>query len=90
MAVDDSELEFNIEFVRRVKGTRKATGWTQASMAEALGIPFERYKKYEQRSPLPHYLIAKFCELTLSDIRYLMTGNHSAAPLGTPIARRGR
>ena len=32
-------------------------------MADSLEIPLERYKKYEHRSLLPHYLVAKFCEL---------------------------
>jgi transcriptional regulator with XRE-family HTH domain len=92
MAVDNSELDFNSGFVRRVKEAREAMGWTQAFMAHSLGIPFERYKKYEQRSPLPHYLVAKFCELTGSDIHYLMTGARRLPPplFGPPLDRRRR
>lgn len=92
MVVDVSELEFNRGFVRRVKEAREALGWTQAVMAESLGIPFERYKKYEQRSPLPHYLIARFCKLTGCDVLYLMTGEHRSEPIlrGTPFDRRRR
>ena len=55
-------------FVRRVKEAREAMGWTQAVMADLLEIPLERYKKYEHRLLLPHYLVAKFCELTGCDI----------------------
>ena len=91
MAVDNSELDFNSGFVRRVKEAREAMGWTQAFMAHSLGIPFERYKKYEQRSPLPHYLVAKFCELTGSDIHYLAGAHRSPPPLfGPPLDRRRR
>ena len=92
MAVDNTELDFNSRFVRRVKEAREAMGWTQAVMAESLGIPLERYKKYEHRSLLPHYLVAKFCELTGCDMHYLMTGERRAPPFlfGTPFDRRRR
>jgi len=92
MAVDNPELDFNSSFVRRVKEARETMGWTQAFMADSLGIPFERYKKYEQRSLLPHYLVAKFCELTGCDIYYLMTGERRSPPFlfGTPFDRRRR
>jgi hypothetical protein len=90
--VDNSELDFNSSFVRRVKEAREAMGWTQAVMADSLGIPLERYKKYEHRSLLPHYLVAKFCELTGCDIYYLMTGERRSPPFlfGTPFDRRRR
>jgi transcriptional regulator with XRE-family HTH domain len=92
MALDNFELEFDNSFVRRVKEAREAMGWTQAFMAESLGIPLERYKKYEQRSLLPHYLIARFCQLTSCDIHYLMTGEHRPPPFpfGIPYDRRRR
>lgn len=58
-------------FAERTAELRDARGWTQAQMAEALGIPIERYKKYEQRTPLPHNLLARFaliCGVELSDL----------------------
>jgi transcriptional regulator with XRE-family HTH domain len=92
MAIDVSELEFNRGFIRRVKESREAMGWTQAFMAESLGIQLERYKKYEQRSLLPHHLIAGFCELTGCDIHYLLSGKHRSSPIpfGPPFDRRRR
>ena len=92
MAVDNPELDFNSSFIRRVKEARETMGWTQAFMADSLGIPFERYKKYEQRSLLPHYLVATFCELTGSEIHYLMTGERRSPPslFGPPLNRRRR
>jgi hypothetical protein len=92
MAVDNTEVDFNSRFVRRVKEAREAMGWTQAIMADSLAIPLERYKKYEHRSLLPHYLVAKFCELTGCDIHYLMTGERRSPPFlfGTPFDRRRR
>lgn len=55
---------FDIRFAQRVKAIREAVGWKQKDMSEVLGIPLERYKKYETRSPLPHRLIAVFCKVT--------------------------
>mgnify|MGYP006871981172 FL=1 len=37
-------------------------------MADALAIPLERYKKYEQRSPLPQWLVARFALLADCEI----------------------
>jgi ribosome-binding protein aMBF1 (putative translation factor) len=41
MAVDNTELDFNSRFVRRVKEAREAMGWTQAVMADSLEIPLD-------------------------------------------------
>lgn len=52
---------FNGAFCARTKELRIARGWTQMQMAEALGIEKAAYSKYENRSPLPHWLIPRFC-----------------------------
>ncbi len=54
---------FAAAFCGRTKRYREHLGFTQAQMAAALRIPLERYRKYETRSPLPHYLVPSFCLL---------------------------
>jgi transcriptional regulator with XRE-family HTH domain len=62
------------EIVARTKALRAASGHSQQSMADALRISFEAYKKYETRSPLPHHLMAAFTAIVNCDINYLVTG----------------
>jgi DNA-binding XRE family transcriptional regulator len=65
-------------FLSRTKAMRKGAGFKQAGMAKALGIEAEAYAKYEQRTMLPHHLIAPFCELTGHDPWFLITGKGPA------------
>jgi transcriptional regulator with XRE-family HTH domain len=74
------EEAFNVAYCARVKQLRKQTPWTQAEMANLLGVSGVRYQKYESRSPLPPYLIRKFCELVRCGIEYLLTGTASRRP----------
>lgn len=74
MAVWGREQEFNEAFVARVKRLRVERGWTAERMAVNLGVPPERYRKYESRTPLPHYLVAPFADLVERDVQYLLTG----------------
>jgi DNA-binding XRE family transcriptional regulator len=57
----DIEANFNERFISAVKIARIGAGFTQVEMARKLSINLDAYKKYETRSPLPHYLIARFC-----------------------------
>lgn len=74
MATWTRELEFNETFIARVKRLREERGWTSEQMATALGIPPERYRKYEYRSVLPHYLIEPFAMIVERDVAYMLTG----------------
>lgn len=74
MPVPLTEADFNESLCARVKSLRKDRGWTSEQMALALGIPAERYRKYESRTPLPHYLIERFALIVGRDIDYLLTG----------------
>lgn len=58
----------------RTKEARLARGWSQAEIANFLGIDVEAYKKYETRTPLPHHLVEQFCTLTGIEIGFYMTG----------------
>jgi transcriptional regulator with XRE-family HTH domain len=68
------EAEFNDAFCARTQRLRKERGWTQEQMATAIGVPFERYKKYETRSPMPLYLLPRFAQHVDRDVTYLVTG----------------
>jgi DNA-binding XRE family transcriptional regulator len=64
--------KFKNEFAERLKAARIAAGYaTQQEFATALGVPLERYKKWESgRTPMPHQYIPDACELTGQDANY--------------------
>lgn len=64
-------------YIRRVKDLRIARGFTQKQMADALQIPLERYKKYEQRSRLPPELVQPFAAVVGRDVEHVLTGQSS-------------
>ena len=69
-----SPAEFESLYIARVKALREAKGWTAAQMATALGVPAERYRKYETRTPLPHNLIEPFALIAGVSVEFLITG----------------
>lgn len=68
-------------FIERTKALRKATGMTQQQMADALQIPKERYKKYENRSRMPGHLLKPFSAIVRRPVDYHLTGQ---SPPRTP------
>ena len=68
------EARFNEALCARVHRLRNERGWTSAQMAMALGVPPDRYRKYEYRSPLPHYLIERFALIVGREVEYVLTG----------------
>jgi transcriptional regulator with XRE-family HTH domain len=82
MRETNEELLFNNALCERVKELREQRGWIAAQMATALGVPADRYRKYESRSPLPAYLMERFCLVVDCDLDYLLTGKSrpTAAP----------
>jgi transcriptional regulator with XRE-family HTH domain len=82
-ATENEEAAYLVELLGRTIAARKSRGWSQRFVAKALGVPLERYKKYEQRSPMPLYLIERFCILTGMDIHFFITGGK-----GTPVPAR--
>ncbi len=90
MATWGPEQEFNEAFIRRVKRLREERGWTAEQMAIALGVPAERYRKYEYRTPLPHYLIERFGLQVDRDVAYLLTGKAAVPETRSPrLVRTG-
>lgn len=69
--------EFDLLFCRAIRIKRAEAGYTQAAMADLLGLKLSTYKTYERRTPLPHDLLLRFCGATgvkiaqLFDIEYL-------------------
>ena len=82
MGYQSEEAAFNEALCRRVHKLRNDRGWTAEQMATALGVPPERYRKYEYRSPLPQYLVERFALIVERDIEYVLTGKSSR-----PLAR---
>lgn len=77
----NDEALFNEAMIARIHRLRNERGWTAQQMATALGIPAERYRKYEYRTPLPHYLVERFALIVGRDTEYILTGK-------TPSARQ--
>lgn len=71
---NNEELAFNEALCARVHRLRNERGYTSAQMATALGCPADRYRKYEYRSPLPAYLMERFCIVAGCDLEHLITG----------------
>ena len=65
---------YNRLFVACTRQAREYPGMTRAEVAMMLGIKEEAYKKYEYRSPLPTYLIGRFCVLVRCNVEWLVTG----------------
>jgi transcriptional regulator with XRE-family HTH domain len=77
MAETPTELKYNQALLDRVKRLRIERGMTAERMAIALDVPAERYRKYESRSPMPHYLIERFAAIVGRDVEYILTGRLS-------------
>jgi transcriptional regulator with XRE-family HTH domain len=74
MPREPSEAE-TLQIIReRTRQARMAMGWDVETMAKALGVTTEAYKKYETRksSVIPTKKIRKFCILTGIDANWLM------------------
>lgn len=57
---EQAASQFRERFIAAVKRAREVK-FTQEKIAELLDMPQDKYKQYESRSLLPHYLVSKFC-----------------------------
>jgi len=85
---ESEEFVFNNEYCGRVKRFREETNMTAAEMAELLDVPPDRYRKYETRSPLPVYLVPKFCRIIGCDLEHLILGKPRERLRPVLIARK--
>lgn len=84
VVINNEQARFDDALCARVHRLRNERGWTAQQMATALGIPAERYRKYEYRSPLPHYLIERFALAVGRDVEYVLLGKLSRIPAAVP------
>ena len=87
MTTESDEFLFTNELCARVKALREGKGWTAEQMATALGIPPERYRKYENRSPIPQYLIPRFALIVDRSVEFVLTGAEPKLINARPVAR---
>lgn len=61
---------------QRVKRVREDSGYTQETIAEALGddVSYSAYQKYELNVPIPHIHLVSLCRLTGFSPWYFLTG----------------
>lgn len=93
MDSQSTETQFIQALCARVRALRDSKGWTAEDMAMALGIPADRYRKYETRSPLPHFLIPKLALIVDRSVELILTGRDrrdSPAEKATNGAHRKR
>ena len=101
MAESETETQYKQRFMERVAEARIARGLKQWQLAEALGMPQDKYKQYEGRSLLPHHLIGRFCIVTRVEPEWLITGRgqkplkpihltESAPPVAAPKPNKRR
>lgn len=90
MADSSEEALFNNAYCQRVRDLRDERGWTADQMATALGIPPDRYRKYETRSPMPAYLVERFLLIVGKDVEYVLTGKAKRLPASIPVPARKR
>jgi transcriptional regulator with XRE-family HTH domain len=86
--MQNEQMLFDDALCARVKRLREEKDWTAEQMAIALGIPPERYRKYENRSPIPHYLIPRFALVVDRSIEYVMTGKEQRSLEPAKVAHR--
>jgi len=70
--------EFDALYIARVKALRQLRGMTAGQMSTLLGVPAERYRKYESRTPMPHALMEQFALITGVSVEFLLTGRRVA------------
>lgn len=73
MSKKTSDSEFKRQFLARTALARENAGFTQETMAAALGMEQSKYSKYEIRTVLPHHLIIPFCSLCEVSLAWLYT-----------------
>ncbi len=90
-AMSDTPKNFTQGFLDRTARARDATGMTQEEMGTALHIEPGTYPKYENRGPLPHCLIERFCLIARVQIAWLLSDKDesvSATPQSLKIKPR--
>lgn len=85
MPKEPGATKFKDDFLARTAAAREAVPFTQDEIAEVLGMSQPKYAKYEKRTPLPHYLVPRFCLACRIDHAWLFTGKGKGPMM--PVAR---
>lgn len=67
-------VEYRKAMCQRLKAARAASGHTQETFAELLGLNVKTYAKYESRSILPHNYIGIACRALDLNPFFLLDG----------------
>lgn len=62
-------------YILRVIQARESSGITQEEISRRIGVERPTYSNYERHRPMPQKYIAKFCQITNTNERWLLTGN---------------
>jgi len=87
MSKKPPDSEFKLQFLARTAYAREKAGYTQETMAAALGMDQSKYSKYEIRTVLPHHLVVTFCSLCEVSLAWLYTAAVEV-PAAKPKRRR--
>lgn len=79
MVTTRTKSDYISKLCARVRELRLKKDWTQAEMAKTLGVSEEQYRKYETRTPLPHFYVETFARVTDTTIEYVLTGEDRRA-----------
>jgi len=87
MTKDSARKEaYRRDIIARTKMARELRNFKQHKVAKTLGISLEMYKSYENRTPLPHYLIEPWTMIMGVSIEWLITGEEVQRVI--PMARK--
>jgi len=75
MAVKKASSEDIQAICRRTKEAREFAGFSQSTMAAALGLEKQTYAKYENRSAIPFTVLVPFCYIVKRDPTWVLTGD---------------
>lgn len=75
MGKASTPTQFKRDFCKRLAAARVMAGLEQAEFAQQLGLLPNTYSKYERRSLLPHYLVARAARILNVDVDFLFTGD---------------
>lgn len=72
---DAGKSEWTRAFCERLRRARIDAGYsTRGEFSAVINVPVETYAKYENRSPLPPWLLPRVCEALRIDCWFLLTG----------------
>ena len=76
------------QLCQRVAKARDRLEKSQREMAGLLGVETNTYAKWENRSPMPHYHLVRFCGITGSDPGQMLTGDKRPRLVDIPHSKK--